>query len=65
MAVYFPFGYENILIAINSELSRLALMLIKVNGEGILGLSFLVLQVRLATLVGIYVMLRMPTPRQR
>ena len=31
MTVYFPFVYENILTANNSELSRLALMLIKVN----------------------------------
>jgi hypothetical protein len=34
MTVYFPFVYENILTAINNELSRLALMLIKVNGRG-------------------------------
>jgi hypothetical protein len=32
MTVYFPFVYENILTANNNELSRLALMLIKVNG---------------------------------
>lgn len=36
MTVYFPFEYENILTAINNELSRLALMLIKVNGRGLL-----------------------------
>ena len=38
MTVYFPFVYENILTANNNELSRLALMLIKVNGKKVCGL---------------------------
>ncbi len=48
MAVYFPFVYENILTAINNELSRLALMLIKVNVEE--GWSFIVFRLSLSRL---------------
>jgi len=42
MTVYFPFVYENILTAINNELSRLALMLIKVNEKKVCSLWFMV-----------------------
>ena len=42
MTVYFPFVYENILTVNKNGLSRLALMLIKVNGKTVCSLLFMV-----------------------
>ena len=54
MTVYFLFVYENILTANNNGLSRLALMLIKVNGRRffVYSFSFIVVATRKSLIKG-------------